>query len=143
MNIIKTLAILVLFLTGFRIFSKLHSASLLDWTIKGIKIKGNLLNLQLNLNTEIINNTPSNIEFNYFKGDIYLNDNIIGQINFIDTVEIHPGLTQVIIPIFLKPLHTIIEQIPQLTSNESSFYLDGIISFEGIETDIQENFKLI
>ena len=143
MKILKPLALLILFFAGFRIFSKLKSASLLDYQIKGIKLSGNLLNLKLDLTTEIINNTTEQIELNYFIGDIYLGNEIIGQINLQGNINIEPGLTEIIVHVFLKPIHTLTQILPNITNLNNIFYIMGQISFENIKTDVQQTFKLI
>ena len=143
MKLLKPIALIILLFAGFRIFSKLKSASMLDWKVKGLKVKGNLLNLQLDLTTDIINNTTETIDLNYFIGDIYLGDDIIGKINLPGNIEIQPGLTQVIVPVYLKPLNTLTQVMPKISNLNTIFYIIAEISFEGIKSDVRETFKLI
>ena len=143
MKVLKPLLFIILIFTGFRIFKTLSTANVLDFKILGFKATGDLLNLKLDLQTEIYNKTDNNIKLNSYLADVYLDNHIIGQVNYNSPTQIVPGNTIIELPVFLKPLHTIINLLPKLSTLNLNLFIDGVINFEGVNIPVEENVKLL
>lgn len=143
MKVLKPLLFIILFFSGYKIFKTLRTADSLNFKILGFKIKGDILNLKIDLLTEIYNQTNNNLTLKSYLADIWLDNELIGQINFKSPTTITTGTTIIELPVFLKPLNSIINLIPKLSSLNLNLYVDGQINFDGVNIPVNENVNLI
>ena len=143
MKALKFIGLFLLFFSSIKILSRLKAANLLNFEIKGAKLKGNLLNLNIDLSTEVANNTNTDVTMNWLKGKVYLDDTEIGEVLFYDSIILAPGSTIIEIPIYLQPLHTITQIINNLKNINAVLRFKGKVDFNRIAIPIDENFPLL
>jgi hypothetical protein len=143
MKALKFIGLFLLFFSSIKILSRLKAANLLNFEIKGAKLKGNLLNLNIDLSTEVENNTNTDVTMNWLKGKVYLDDTEIGEVLFYDSIILAPGITIIEIPIYLQPLHTITQIINNLKNINAVLRFKGKVDFNRIAIPIDENFPLL
>lgn len=145
----KTLGLAFLFLSGGWLIRKLVSAENLNFNIVGAKLTGNIFNLQLNLQTEIINNSDEVLKFNWVKGKVFLDTQEIGVVLWSDGRTIPAAsngyTTNVIVtmPVYLTPLSTMANLLDKLSQLNAVIRFKGQANFNGVTVPVNETFYLL
>ena len=141
----KNLSAIALLLLLFWAFRKFKAAKDLNFEIVGVRTIGDLLSAKIILETNVNNPTETPVYIDYIVADVLLSGKKVGKIEFRQKTLLQPGINKIEIPVILAPLVTagVIFDIIAEKNTFTAITLNGVISFEGVQTSIIQKYPLL
>lgn len=129
---------------GYYLYANVKSIDNITTQVEGINIKGGLLNLELLINLKILNPTGYNIDLQALQAGVYVNQDVIGDIDYNTPVTIQSkGSKNIIVPVFLNPVFAAATLIQKLNAGNVDINIKGVITAEGIRQNYLETYKIV
>lgn len=128
---------------GYYIYTNVSKLKLIDTKIKGIKVSGSPLNAKLDIKLDVKNPSNYNIDFESLRAGVYLNNDLIGDIDYKGNKILPASATvPVTIPVYLNPVFAGVKLIQNLAKGDTKLTLDGTLRAKGINTPYKEVYLI-
>lgn len=128
---------------GFYLYQNLKALKNIETYIVGFDVSGGLLNLKIDLKLEVSNPTNYDINFQSLDANVFIDNNIIGNIFYNNPIILEKGQSKFItVPVVINPLFAAGSFIDQISKGSASIEVKGVLRAENINTKYFETYKI-